>query len=163
MQSPSLPLPPFPADRHWKIAALWDYWIGVYRKVGHPPLRADIDPIDIPKLLPNLCLVDWEQSSDRFRYRLVGTAVTKAFATDATGHYLDDDFPDLAQSALGRSLYGVARVGKPEWIIAEPPPARAPLEIAHMERLSLPLSDGAGGVAMVLTLSVCTMRDGTTI
>ncbi|MBL8807498.1 MAG: PAS domain-containing protein [Rhodospirillales bacterium] len=158
-----LPAPPFPAARHWKIAALWDYWIGVYANVGHAPRRADIDPVDIPRLLPNLWLADWDAASARFRYRLVGTGVTKARNIDATGHYLDEDFPDLAQSALGRSLEGVVASGRAAWSCALPPVTRTPNDIVRVERLSLPLSDGAGGVAMVLNLSVCTMRDGTTI
>ncbi len=111
LTSPPTPTAPFPADRHWKIAALWDYWIGVYRNVGRPPRRADIDPIDIPRLLPNLWIADWDASSARFRYRLVGTAVTKARNTDATGRFLDEDLPGLAESAFGRSLAAVVREG----------------------------------------------------
>jgi hypothetical protein len=158
-----LPSPPFPAARHWKIAALWDYWIGVYRKLGRMPQRADIDPIDIPKLLPNLWLVDWEPQSGRFRYRLVGTGVTKARNVDATGRHLDEDFPDLARTTLGQSLAGVVHEGIAAWSSASPPQTRTPNEIVRVERLSLPLADGAGGVAMVLNLSVCTMRDGSAI
>lgn len=163
VDSPSLPSPPFPAARHWKVAALWDYWIGVYRNTGRRPTRADIDPVDIPKLLPNLWLADWECASGRFRYRLVGTGVTKARNIDATGLYLDADFPDLAQTALGRSLEGVVREAMPAWSITKVPKSHTPNEITRVERLSLPLCDGEGNVAMVLNLSVCTMRDGTTI
>ncbi len=163
MNSPPTPVPPFPESRHWKVAALWDYWVGVYANVGRPPRRSDIDPIDIPRLLANLWLIDWEASSGRFRYRLVGTAVTKARNTDATGRYLDEDFPDLAHSALGQSLERVVREAAPAWTSTQPPRTRVPHDILRVERLSLPLAHAEGGVAMVLNLSVCTMRDGTTI
>ncbi|WP_430435732.1 PAS domain-containing protein [Oceanibaculum nanhaiense] len=59
------------------------------------PARADIDPLDIPRLLPFLYLVDVEHQTGgtmpyRFRYRLVGTGIVERNGGDPTGHYLDD-------------------------------------------------------------------------
>ena len=48
-----------------------DYWR--LKSAGRSvPRRADIDPLDIPKLLPHLMLVEGS-SVCRYRYRLIGT------------------------------------------------------------------------------------------
>ena len=52
------------------------------------PRRADIDPIEIPKLLPHVMLV--ENAGGRYRYRLIGTENERAHGINATGCYLDD-------------------------------------------------------------------------
>jgi PAS domain len=154
------PVAPFPPTRHWKIAALWDYWCGVRVKCGRMPLRSDIDPIDIPKLLPNIWLVDIEPGTGRYRYRVVGTAVTRARNNDQTGGYLDEEVPGLNETAFGRSLALTAREGIPTWNIA-PPPAALPLhDIAEAERLTLPLAGEDRPVAMLLNLTVYRLRSG---
>ena len=52
------------------------------------PSRGDIDPIEIPKLLPHVQLI--EAVGERFRYRLIGTALAQAFGRDYTGAYPED-------------------------------------------------------------------------
>ncbi|CAM9829801.1 unnamed protein product, partial [Phaeothamnion confervicola] len=150
-----------PAERHWKVGALWDYWRTAYDRLGRAPRRADVDPIDIPKLLANLWIVDWENAA-RFRYRLIGTAVTRAWNRDMTGRYLDDDIPGFAATALGRELAGVVRTGRPAWSKGPPTPRPAvdPVDVLEIERLALPLAADDGSVAMVLCLSVYWPRIG---
>lgn len=66
------------------------------------PSRADLDPTDIPKLLPDVMLV--ERTADgRYRYRLIGTENARAHGVNATGRYLDEVLPgpDYAAHVLG--------------------------------------------------------------
>ena len=61
------------------------------------PSRADIDPADIPHLLPAIALVDIETEPFRVRYRVVGTRLVQDMGHDFTGFYLDElrfDKPD---------------------------------------------------------------------
>jgi hypothetical protein len=53
------------------------------------PMRADIDPADITKLLPHIMLVDIMRLPFRVRYRLVGTEIARMAHFDFTGHFLD--------------------------------------------------------------------------
>ena len=76
------------------LQPLLAYWKS---RAGDRPLpaRADIDPLDIPRLLPFLYLVDVEPLTGgtmphRFRYRLVGTGIVERNGRDPTGRYLDD-------------------------------------------------------------------------
>jgi len=51
------------------------------------PLRSAIEPTEIPRLLPNLFLIEILQSGMpmRFRIRLIGTAFRRFFPADLTG------------------------------------------------------------------------------
>lgn len=51
------------------------------------PRRADIDPLDIPALLPQIGLVDilLDQDPVVYRSRLLGTEITRHFGRDVTG------------------------------------------------------------------------------
>src|SRR4051794_10782916 len=73
--------------------ALYRYWQSL-RRGRRLPARADVDPIEIPALLPNLILIDVEPSPLRFRYRLVGTRIVSYRAElqipDHTGRYADE-------------------------------------------------------------------------
>ena len=53
------------------------------------PARRDIDPTDLSRVLPYLQLIE-AVAPDRFRYRLVGTAIVQTFGHDYTGRFLDE-------------------------------------------------------------------------
>ena len=61
---------------------LFVYWSGL-RKGQTLPSRRDVDPLDIPTLLPYIGLIDVLGGS-RFRYRLVGTGINSLVAHDLT-------------------------------------------------------------------------------
>jgi len=67
-----------------EISAMYDYWAS--KRGGRSmPSPSDIDPIDIPKLLPGITLVDVTYEPLRFTYRLVGTRETRIRGYDPTG------------------------------------------------------------------------------
>ncbi|MDP6830845.1 MAG: PAS domain-containing protein [Alphaproteobacteria bacterium] len=71
-----------------KLRQLRDYWLEACGD-RRMPSRRDIDPISIPHLLPNITLIDVVRDPLRFRYRLIGTAITELTGRDATGRWLD--------------------------------------------------------------------------
>jgi hypothetical protein len=90
---------------------LYHYWLA--KRGGRPmPARRDINPADIPVLLPYLVIVD--KDDDRFRYRLVGTAVVEQFGYDFTGNLYGShggSEPDTiaALRAIGERIFTNAR------------------------------------------------------
>ena len=85
-------------DRRW--AVLLEYWNRLAQRLNRLPRRAEVDPLDLPvELLPNIFLMDVVREKDaapRFRFRLLGTAIT-ARERVRPGQYLDDyrdDIPD---------------------------------------------------------------------
>jgi hypothetical protein len=66
---------------------LYSYWRG-RQSEGRPPSRADLDPpLQIPRLLPNLMLID--ATDGHFQMRLVGSEVARRAGPDPTGLTLD--------------------------------------------------------------------------
>ncbi len=73
---------------HRQMYAYWQQKRGARRM----PSRAQIDPTEIPRLLPNLLISEYVAESDtgRWRYRLAGTAVAVAFGRNPTGRFVDE-------------------------------------------------------------------------
>lgn len=76
----------FDAPRVEALAAYWEA-----RRAGRSfPSRADIDPLDIPGLLPDLVLLDVLPAPESYRVRLFGTRLAEANSADLTGRLLED-------------------------------------------------------------------------
>lgn len=71
------------------LKLLVDYWRSIAN--GAPvPLRRNFEPMSIPLLLPDVCMIELTQPDRRFRYRLIGTRVAEKAGFDATGLFLDE-------------------------------------------------------------------------
>ncbi len=69
---------------------LYDYWTEL-RGGRIMPKRSEIDPLAIPRVLPNIALVDLEGEGEamRLRVRLLGTTLAQRYG-ERTGQYLDE-------------------------------------------------------------------------
>lgn len=66
------------------------------------PARADIDPLEIPRLLANVFLMDVVAGNpQRFRFRLVGTRIAE-LEGEMTNRFLDEFVPGAASTAMTR-------------------------------------------------------------
>lgn len=72
-----------------ELKGLLDIW-NEKRGGRQMPARADLDPLDFPAHLGHLFIVDVESAPRRFRYRLIGTEITKIVHRDVTGRYLEE-------------------------------------------------------------------------
>ena len=73
-----------------KLERLLAYWRSK-RRARKMPARADIDPAEIPELLPFISLFDHEDR--RFRIRLAGHKIVEAYGVEPRGKYLDELMP----------------------------------------------------------------------
>ena len=112
------------------------------------PARADFTPFDLKALLGHIILVDVEPDPLRFRYRLVGTAITGIVKRDVTGRYFEDIY-------TGRLLETAAAVNA--WVVRERAPLRifsvtghARNDVYAYDGVLLPLSADGERVNMVL-------------
>src|SRR5258708_36533592 len=87
-----------------RLQEAYGYWLQMCAGRALPS-RRDLDPVDIPKLLPHVLLVEVHDGG-RYRYRLIGTENVREHGMDATGRYLDDVLPGPESKAHVLPLYG---------------------------------------------------------
>ena len=128
-----------------RLGDLYRYWLS--RCSGdRAPMRADLDPVEIPDLLRFLYLLDvvGEARQPRFRYRLVGTQLVHWWGADPTGSQVD-----ATGTAPHLSLWNaVVTAGKPRFDRVTQPSLRK--EYQNYGQLLQPLLDARGDVVMVL-------------
>ena len=132
-----------------RLQQLYAYWRN--RAAGRPlPARGDLDPIDIPLLLPYVMLVD-VLPSGRYRYRLIGTENHREHGVNATGRHLDEVLPGPEYCAHVIALYDeCVRARRPLYseCLFLSPDRQGPER--HTKVLFLPLSDDGESVNIVL-------------
>ncbi len=134
------------------IVAIYDYWRSKAPAPGVLPGRRHIDPADIPRLLPNIWLVDVVEDPRRFRVRLIGTALVDAGIPLRVGDFIFDRLmPELRHTLA--EFESVVGTREPLWY-------RGPVNLRHdtyvheIERIFLPLAADGRHVDMLLCLSL---------
>jgi len=119
------------------LTALHEYWTGkcAGRKM---PCRGDIDPTEVPTLLPHLFMVEIHAPL-RFRFRLVGTAICDRWAENYQGKWLDELSLGEDREAVLRQYELAAKTAMPRYDSAEFTNEFG--RYLHYRRLLLPLSD----------------------
>jgi hypothetical protein len=144
-----------------RLSQAHDYWR--HKAAGRAmPRRGDIDPTEIPKLLPDVMLVD-VLSGGRYRYRLIGTGNTEAHGIDATGRYLDEVLPGPEYRDHVLALYdecvGSRRPLYSECLFMS---AQRPVPERRTKVLMMPLAEDGETVNIVFVVQVFFYIDETT-
>ncbi len=109
------------------------------------PARADIDPLHIPALLPQVFLIDVRRDPLDFGYRLLGTQIVRHSAADYTGKSLRDLPAQCPPSQMWSLFQRVVEEGRP--FTAEVPYLHLPGKT--VEILAAPLSVDGTNVNMI--------------
>ena len=119
--------------RHQAHRAGLAYWLACRRRLAGMPGRQDIDPLDFPRLLPwvNLVEVHHRPHGPEFRHRLVGTEIVTMRNRDGTGRWFHDLYDPDKLKRIQTTLSGILRsgtptllqeslsdVGKPHWTLS---------------------------------------------
>ena len=110
------------------------------------PRRRDIDPVEVPTLLPHLQLIEIV-AGGRFRYRLIGTALVEAFGRDYTGQYPDVLFD--GQRGKITEVYSAVRDAKQPLFLRSRYLTTKEIDLVA-NRLYVPLSEDDSHVNMIL-------------
>jgi hypothetical protein len=139
-----------------KLRAIYRYWDS--KRAGRAmPSRADLDPADLKAHLPQIVLLDVERDPLRFRYRLVGTEVTRVrrgtSKSDPTGTYVDEVTHHQGTTAILAHYRRVVLERKPslDHGTYTPDPDRP---WARFTRLVMPLARDGETVDMLLVVLV---------
>ena len=146
-----MPDPDFLADCHAPVRALYEYWAS--KRHGRlMPSRADLDPLDIPRLLPGICLVDVVPDERRYVYRLIGTNEARVRGRDPTGLSVMEAYFGTSLQSVLVNYDAVTRSCAPH-LDREPSLTKDDRFIQH-ETIFLPLSDDGATVNMILVYTV---------
>jgi hypothetical protein len=144
---------------HPKIRQIVEYWRAI-APADALPGRQHFDPAAVPGLLANLWILDVERApAPRFRYRLVGTSVARAFDKDLTGLRLDRAHPGFERSAIHGYLSEVVEKRLPAWRVGRPK-FFALQDFLRVERVYLPAARDGAHVDMIFALTVFLDRHG---
>lgn len=134
------------------VRELYLYW---HAKRGARPMpgRRDIDPVEIPRLLPYLTIVEVMPDARRYIYRLVGTTEVEIRGNDPTGKTVAEAYygPSVEEAHMfyDRAVATAAPVyDDSPWI---GPGGR----YNDDEMLFLPLSEDGSSVSRILVISQC--------
>lgn len=130
-----------------QLRELFEYW-SERRGQRRMPARADIDPADIPKLLPHLLLADVDEQPADVRFRLVGTELVERFGGEFTGRRLSDLDYGSEADAVAESYAQVIRTGEPQFKISHF--WTRDYRYLRIQHLLLPLSEDGKSVNMIL-------------
>jgi hypothetical protein len=132
------------------VHAAHDYWRSKIQP-DRLPSRQDIDPAEIPKLLPHVLLTEIRAEPFQAHYRLAGTALAEIYGFDYTG-------TDLSREREGDEAYAYyveiyRQVGREK----APPFGRDGVHVRDRPHIlydwvELPLIDSTGAVAMTLAV-----------
>jgi hypothetical protein len=143
------PMPPVIANDPI-LSSLWRYW-DMKRGARRMPLRRDIDPGEIPRLLPHLQLIERIEGKG-FRYRLTGSAIVQGYGFDATGKFTHEILSPDRHRIASRHFSAVFDTGRP--LIARSRYVRDGYLLVMVSRIILPLwlgdPDGGAGVGILL-------------
>jgi hypothetical protein len=130
-----------------RLRIAYGYWLGK-RQGRLMPCRSDIDPVEIPALLPYVMLIDVIGHPLDFRYRLIGTAARNIMRRDYTGLLFSEIAGKGEGSVLWHGCELVVRSKAP--VSMSPPYVGAEPGLKECENVLLPLSDDRIGVTMIL-------------
>lgn len=107
-----------PEDRsswHPLVRRFYEYWRAA-TPPGRLPGRQHIVPEAIVPLLSRLWILDVFRDPLRFRYRLVGTDITRSLQRELTGEWLDEAQPESVRNVNLRDRYDfILETGQATW------------------------------------------------
>jgi hypothetical protein len=143
---------------HPKLIRFYDYWRSkVQAKGGKLPSRQDLDPAEIPDLLPVMFLVEVVREDGRLRYRhrLMGTELIERGGRDPTGTFFEEVFTPEEMARLTAIYDQVVASGTPHLLRADlEGPLLKSLEYVTYQRLLLPLAGDGETVDMLAGIYV---------
>lgn len=74
------------------LRALYAYWRALGARDGGLPRLQSFDPLHLPKLLPNIWVLEVAPDSHRFRMRLAGENINAIYGRNVGGHFFADIF-----------------------------------------------------------------------
>ena len=135
------------------VRRAFEYWSSRSAR-DRMPTRADIDPVDIPRLLANLAILDVREGDNDFEFRLAGERVAEACVADLKGRRLVELAglrPDLKAWLDGART--AARSGAPHFFEIELDGKARRLEVGFLPMSAADDSERVGHLLVVAAIT----------
>lgn len=137
-----------------EMRQILSYWRSLWRD-GVLPDRTDIDPVEIPRLLSGIILIDIFRDPYRFRFRLIGQRMIDYHGRNLTGLWMDEAFSHFNDTVTPANIIDVAENHVVNYRIG-PPLMTYEKGFIEMERIFLPCRNGGELAECLLTFTICT-------
>jgi hypothetical protein len=125
-----------------RLRALYEYWCALGRQAGGMPSIQAFDPLHLPKVLPNIWILEIAPDTHRFRMRLAGENINAVYGRNVGGQYFSDVFAP-GEVALIVARYTRA-LSEPAIFTAMGEVYGAAGRLSQGERLALPMLGRTG-------------------
>jgi hypothetical protein len=133
----------------FELAAIHDYWVSKLRG-RRMPSRSDIVPAELTPQLPQILLADVLEDGKDFRYRLLGTRLTRYFPVKATGKTFTEALaPFGVATVAGTIAVYQSIVNERQAALIKGPGEYYHQDAKTFEAVLMPLSDDDVHVAMI--------------
>jgi hypothetical protein len=132
--------PPPIADE--RLRSLYDYWHALGVAAGGLPSVQAFDPLHMPKLLPNLWILEVAADTHRFRTRLAGENINAIYRRSIAGQHFSDVFQPEEVALVVRRY--TRALSEPAIMHAIGAVYAAAGRLSHGERLALPMRGRSG-------------------
>ncbi len=136
------------------VRALYLYWRTKCHD-GRLPRRTDIDPTEIPKLLPYLTIVEVVDDERRYVYRLVGTKEVEISGQDPTGKSVAEAYYGPSVEEAHVFYNQVVASARP--VYDDSPFVGPDGRYNDDEMLFLPLAEDGRKVSRILLITRCSL------
>jgi hypothetical protein len=125
-----------------RLQSLYAYWHALGAAAGGLPALQAFDPLHLPKLLPNLWILEVAADTHRFRMRLAGENINAIYRRSIGGQYFSDVFqPEELALVMKRYTHALEA---PAIMYAIGTVYAAAGRLAQGERLALPMLGRSG-------------------
>ena len=100
--------------RDAELRELHDYWLTKHRD-GRLPRRGDIDPIEVPRLLKNLALLEVVGDAEAFVFALAGSRIEEVYDRSLKGVTLGNLREVFEESPSAGDYVAAVRSGEPQY------------------------------------------------
>lgn len=97
-----------------ELRELHDYWLNKHRD-GRLPRRGDIDPLELPRLLKNLALLEVVGDAEDFAFILVGSRFEEAYGRTLKGVTLGNLREEIKETSSVGDYVAAVRSGEPQY------------------------------------------------
>ena len=119
------------------VRRAYEYWLEKCAN-GRLPARPDIRPEELTDILPWVFLVDVQCSPVSFRFRLVGSEISRLAGVEYTGVVVNRADYGMHWARIHRDYLRVVQTKQPSYVDGEAP--WNDREFLHRERIIMPLS-----------------------